>query len=314
METLLAVMMYVVLLSGIGLISLWVGCVWIEFRKDRVPSLLYHRFSPRKEIAKWEKGDDNAKYVCSSESFFEQMKYLKEEGYTALSLDEFLLIKDGRTALPERPIIITCDDGFESNYRYAFPVWKKFGLKATIFVTPDKGSPNFKKYQASDSPLTDEQIIEMEQNGISMESHGMTHQYLSTMPEDKIKWELTESKRVLEKLLGKQVKFLAIPSGAYNLTVKKWTISAGYEAVFGMGKGSNNQSSDGFNLKRVVVGKDMGISEFRELLDPWTSAKLRFLGLFQELTFKALGPGGIDKLRDWLYRTGAINLIRPRTI
>lgn len=285
-------------------ISVWgVGSIAQEYRKDRVPALLYHHFASKVNDSKHEQGNYDPVYFCYDTAFDEQMNYLHREGYTTISLGDFVAFQEGKRPLPAKPIIITFDDGFMSNYLYAFPVLKKYGLTATIFVTLDPNSPNYKKYAHVDSPLTQEQIKEMSEYGISIESHSMTHPYLSRLNPEVVRWELEESKKRLQDILGKPVDYLAIPSGAYDRTVKKLVKGAGYKATFCMLKGSNNKQSDRFALRRLVVGRDFTLEDFSRILQPATACYLRLTSSMQNFLLLSLGPGGLDKLRNALYQS-----------
>ena len=275
-----------------------------EYCYRRVPALLYHQIISKEKIDKGELINEEPVYVCYDTAFAEQMAYLNKESYTTISLDEFLAFQQGEKPLPPKPILITFDDGFMSNYQYAFPVLKKYGMKATIFVTPEQESENFKKYAAVDSPLSKEQIKEMSDYGISMESHAMTHCNLTDLKPDAIRWELEESKKVLEKATSKPVCFLAIPSGAYNRTIKRLAIKSGYRAVFGkMLKGSNNVFSNPYALRRNVIARDFSIDDFRDSLKPATACQLRLTSFLQNLLLSLLGLRRFDALRDGLHRT-----------
>src|SRR5437867_12744919 len=118
------------------------------------------------KIGEGEEDKYDRAYFCYDTAFDEQMNYLHQERYTTISLDDFLAFQEGRKSLPAKPIILTFDDGFMSNYLYAFPILKKYGMKATIFVTLDPNCQNFRKYADVDLPLTREQMIEMSDYGI----------------------------------------------------------------------------------------------------------------------------------------------------
>lgn len=272
-----------------------------EHRKDRIPALLYHRFISKDDYLNGRVKESDRVYVCYDTALQEQMEYLDREGYTTISLQDLIDCQQGKRSLPKKPIIITCDDGFSSNYKYAFPIWKRLGMKATIFVTPDVTSENFRKYAESDSPLSHEQLQEMSAYGISIESHGMTHRYLTELESQELQWELRESKRALEKITRTPVKFLAIPSGAYNGKVKKCAQAAGYRAVFCMLKGSNNLRSNPFALRRVVIAREYSLKDFILVLQPITATQLRLSSFFQDALMRLLGPKGLDQLRDWIY-------------
>ena len=142
------------LLAGGGLfvLSYVAYSVLQEFRADRVPALLYHRLIPSQGMNIGQPTGYDRSYVTFDTAFAEQMAHLYSEGYTTISLDHFLAYREGIASLPPKPIIITFDDGFASNYHYAFPILKKYGMTATIFVTPDRECENFKKNAPTDSP------------------------------------------------------------------------------------------------------------------------------------------------------------------
>jgi len=272
-----------------------------EYRNDRVPALLYHHFAPGGSDEK-HTNDYHPVYFCYDTAFDEQMNYLRRQGYTAISLDDFLAFQKNRKTLPPKPILLTFDDGFMSNYLYAFPILKKYGMTATLFMTVDRSADNFKKYAAVDAPLTEPQLKEMSNAGIAIESHSMTHRYLSNLEPDVIRWELSESRKSLEMLLQRPVKFIAIPSGAYDKTVKRLVRTAGYEAAFCMLKGTNHRRSDPYALRRLVIGRDFTIEDFERILEPRTGLFLRLTSSMQNILLFLLGPRRLDALRDFVYR------------
>jgi peptidoglycan/xylan/chitin deacetylase (PgdA/CDA1 family) len=282
-----------------------------EFRRDRVPALLYHQLVPRDKPCLVELTNPHRAYVVYDNAFAEQMAYLDREGYTPISLDDFLAYQEGQALLPERPIILTFDDGFASNYHYAFPILKRYGMRATIFATPDRGCENFKKHAATDSPLTQAQMREMSEYDISIQSHGMTHRYLTELESDVVRWELIESKKTLENILQRPVEYLAVPSGAYNRAVKTLAKEAGYKAVFCMLKGSNNKKSDRYALRRLVIGREVSINDFQRILQPSMGCYLRFTSSVQNILHFTLGPRGLDALRDLLYGSWLGSVLTP---
>jgi peptidoglycan/xylan/chitin deacetylase (PgdA/CDA1 family) len=292
------------IIASIFLVTAWATHSIIqEHRKDRVPALLYHHFASKKHRPHDTLGNYDPVYFCYDTAFDEQMKYLYDEGYTTISLDDFVAFQNGKKRLPPKPIIVTFDDGFMSNYVFAFPILKKYGMTATIFVTLDPTAENFKKYAQVDSPLTHEQIREMSEYGISIESHSMTHPYLSRLTSEVIRWELDESKKRLQEMLKKSIHYIAIPSGAYDRTVKQLVKETGYRAAFCMLKGTNNKNSDPFALRRLVIGRDYSLGDFRKILQPATACYLRLTSSVQNALLFTLGPGGLDRFRNLLYRS-----------
>ncbi len=296
---------FVFLIAGLAAFTIvWVvQAIVLETRKDRVPALLYHHFMSSGDKEK-DLSEYHPAYFCTDAAFEEQMKYLVREGYHTISLDDFMAFQAGQESLPSKPIILTFDDGFATNYQYAFPILKKYGLTATIFVTLDPNCRNFQKWRKADRPLTYEEIQEMSDYGISIESHSMTHPYLSKLAPQSARWELEESKHRLEEILKKPIRYIAIPSGAYSGIVKHLIDQIGYKAAFCMLKGTNNKISDRLALRRLVIGRDFNLEDFRRVLQPAGAIHLRLAGSLQNTLLAVLGPGGLDALRDGLYGLG----------
>lgn len=95
-------------------------------RGTPVPVLMYHHFI--------EKGSAQTDTVVSAQAFDEQMGALREAGYTAITPGQLIDYVDGAGELPEKPILITMDDGYTSNLTIAAPILEKHGMTATVFV------------------------------------------------------------------------------------------------------------------------------------------------------------------------------------
>ena len=187
----------------------------------QVPILMYHH------VAQEGEGSD----IISAARLEEHMKALLDAGYTAVTFAELRAWVEQGTPLPEHPVVITFDDGYESNYTLAYPILKQYGMKATIFAVgvsmgkdtyKDTGVPMFPHFSLA-------QAQEMEQSGvITIGSHGYDiHQVAGRDPEPirqgvlqlegESDWEyadfLKEDCRKMEQLLGKQPGILAYPYG-----------------------------------------------------------------------------------------------------
>lgn len=178
--------------------------------------------------------------------FDAQMDYLVENGYTSISPEELYKGLNGEISLPEKSVLITFDDGYVDNYTNAFPILKYYGLKATIFVIPALVSKDVRY-------LTWEQLQEMEQSGVTVQSHTLNHRKLEELPDDEIRAELLNSKLILEENLGHAVEFLAYPTGTYNLHIAGIARDCGYKGAFTIKYGNVDLGSNLFALERVPI-------------------------------------------------------------
>ncbi|MCH7946091.1 MAG: polysaccharide deacetylase family protein, partial [Armatimonadetes bacterium] len=208
-----------------------------------VPVLMYHRvkYLTPKEAQSPLLRD----LTVSPEEFERQVAYLVEEGFTFLFAREVeQAVREG-TRLPEKAVVITLDDGYIDNFEQAYPILKKYGAKATIFMTtvnltrPDR--------------LHAEHLVVMRRNQVRYGSHTVHHYDLTSLVPDVLDFELVESKRVLEEILGDEIDSLAYPAGAYNEIVVLHALGAGYRAGWKKGGGMVTPDEDLMLLPRVRV-------------------------------------------------------------
>ena len=180
------------------------------------------------------------------DDFEAQMKYLSENGYHTISPDELYDSLAGTGELPENPVLITFDDGYVDNYTNAYPILKKYGFKATIFVITSFLGKD-KNY------MTWDQARELDANGISIESHTVDHKSMTDLTDEQLRMELVESKKKAEKELGHPVEYMAYPTGTYNLHIAQMVKEAGYKAAFTIKYGNVDKASNIYALERVPI-------------------------------------------------------------
>ena len=188
---------------------------WHNKRTDvKIPVLLYHNFV----ITVPNEDSDNFNYINTPESFEENIKVLLDNGYTIISMKELNDANNLRIELPPKPILITFDDGYYSNYEYIYPILKKYNVKASIFVVTDKMGKEIDgiKY------LGWNECLEMQESElVEIFSHSKRHVFYDKLPVREICNDVTESYKVIEEKLGnKKFKAFAYPYGAYT----KWTV------------------------------------------------------------------------------------------
>lgn len=214
---------------------------------EGVPVLMYHSVSS-------EKG--NALKV-PPEQLDEQFKYLKENGYTLISLDDLYNYLENNAEIPEKSIVLTFDDGYEDNYTALFPLLKKYGFRATVFVITgyvDKVG----------GYLTSSQLKEMNDYGVDLESHTVNHDHLKTLSKDKQLATLTESKAFLEKLLNKKINYIAYPYGEYNNDTLECAKEAGYKLALTTDGRWAMKKNGIFSLDRVYISSQFSMDVFKD--------------------------------------------------
>ena len=168
----------------------------------KVPILMYHNLLEGSAA-----GDS---LNVSAEAFDDQMNQLKARGYNTITFSNLYDHYMNGSPLAENPVIITFDDGYESNYTIGYPILKKYGLKACIFVITDAiGHSNY---------LDEEQIREIASSGvIDIQSHSASHSYfLYSDTEENIADELLKSRSRIESITGKDVNVFCYTCGKYS--------------------------------------------------------------------------------------------------
>lgn len=194
--------------------------------------------------------------------FDAQMNYLSSHGYVSITPDELYSGLSGKLELPKKPVLITFDDGYADNYTNAYPILRRYGMRATIFVIPAFVGV-YQNY------LTWDEILEMQDGGITFESHTMNHSKLEELPDDEIRSELLNSKAVLEEKLGQPVEFLAYPTGTYNLHIAGIAKEVGYKGAFTIKYGNVDLGSNFFAIERVPIFNSAGhtMKDFYERIE-----------------------------------------------
>lgn len=217
------------------------------------PILMYHAFAAP--------GDPVSRYIIGIEEFQRQMAYLERHRYRVLSLTEIAERIGAGEALPARSVALTIDDGYLDNYELAYPVLRRFGFPATIYIVSSRvGGVND---WDSNSPLAGrplvnwEQAREMAENGIEIGAHTRSHPHLTTIPSDQVQEELAGSKDEIEAALGLPVRHFAYPHGDVDAEVERIAARVGFESSCSVRSGLNNFGDPLHRLYRTeILGTD----------------------------------------------------------
>ncbi|MBN2016789.1 MAG: polysaccharide deacetylase family protein [Candidatus Cloacimonetes bacterium] len=210
-------------------------------------------------------------YTITKEQFKQQMALVNELNYHAISVSDFLSIKDQKNLRETKEFGLTFDDGYANNYIYCLPELEKYNFRATFFITTsliDLGR-GFSK----------EQIYSLSEKDMEIGSHTVNHAFLPNLPDHALRFELEESKRQLEDIINKPVLSLSLPGGRGNKKILKFAHEAGYKSICTSVYHPNDENTDPFSLGRVPIKRNYSLELFEKIVIQdkrvWKSMKFK---------------------------------------
>ncbi len=198
------------------------------------------------------------RYALVPERFRQQLRYLKWRGYAPISLDDLHNYFINKTiSLPDKPVIITFDDGYMDNYENALPILKEQNVPATLFIVSgliNKTNRWIISEGYPERPLMGwTEIREMQKNGMTIGSHTVNHCRLTTLDLKDAKREIEDSKKFLEDSLGTQINHFAYPYGDMKDSIMNMTRDAGYRTACSTRSGFNSEQVSPYELRRLEI-------------------------------------------------------------
>ena len=223
-----------------------------------VPILTYHDIE---EVSK-------SRFAITSALFEQQLRYLKENGYVGITLNELDRFLRYEQPLPKKAVVITIDDGYKSAKTVAAPLLKKYGFPATFFIYTDF-------IGAGKHALSWDEVRELKAQGFEVQAHSKTHSNLAVPPANespadlaaRLEGEIVATKQLMEKRLGGEVRYFAYPYGGFDPEVVARVKAAGYQIGFGAKKGANPFFMDRYRLKRYSVFMEKDLTKFIQMLE-----------------------------------------------
>jgi len=216
-----------------------------------VPIILYHRIdiSPI-----------NSQYYVPPAKFEEEMKLLHDWGYQTISTELLIKAITEGADLPPRPLLITFDDGHLNNYTTAFPIMKKYGFTGVLYIVAN--------YMGVDQYMTADQIKEMAAAGWEVGSHSISHADLTALDPYRQRYEVVESRTILEEALGVPVRTIAYPFGISSPGVIDYAHFAGYIGGMSLGYTYDQGVGNLFTMQRRDIKGTYDVKQFAAFL-PW---------------------------------------------
>ncbi|SNX54330.1 polysaccharide deacetylase family protein [Thermoanaerobacterium sp. RBIITD] len=228
-----------------------------------IPVLMYHHILKKSE----NKFNDN-EAIINAEDFEEEMKVLHDNNYKTATLKELEQFVKCNLKLPKKTVVITFDDGYLSNYIYTYPILKKYGFKASIFVITGNLKNESSLFDPSGIQYLSYKEMLLSSDVFSFESHtrnlhdlvapGKTRLLASS--DDIVINDLTYSRNLLNS------SYFAYPYGLYTNHLIDILKNIGYTMAFTMEKGYVKPNDNPFTLKRQFIGPKTTLDQFKKII------------------------------------------------
>lgn len=219
-------------------------------RYPPVAVLGYHAFTEEK--------NPSDSFMMNIDKFEEQLKYLKKHHYHTLTLQELYEYKQGKITIPAKSVLITMDDGYQSNYDLAFPLLKKYNMHAVVFYIGE----NIEKENSSYMTLDTIKKVQQEYDNIEIASHSYGLHYEEALKQSKT--EIENDFKKMKTIIS--TDFFAYPYGNYNDTIISVLKEQKYKLAFTFGPGSKHRKmyyfDNNYEIPRLNISNDMPLWKF----------------------------------------------------
>ena len=216
--------------------------LFIVLQSLRIPVLMYHQIGP-----------NAARYVTPLWKFEQEMDWLKSQGYSSVTLSQVYDYMFNGGTLPPNPVMITFDDATAGQWDAAAALDAR-GMKGTFFII------------TGNTALSPDQLRSLDARGHEIESHTVSHPFLTQLSDGDLAFQLSQSKASLQAILGKPVRFVAYPYGDFNGRVENATAAAGYSAGIAAWGGQDWTPDKRWQEPRVEISGLLSLSDFAALV------------------------------------------------
>lgn len=225
-----------------------------------VPVLMYHAVAAAPN-------DATRVLSVAPEAFAEQMALLGDRGFTPVTTAELAAGWRSGGPLPERPVLVTFDDGYEGVHRHCLPVLAEHGFRASLFVSTGWIRGAHDNGAAPDTMLDWEQVRRLADAGVETGGHSHTHPQLDQLTDEELRLELLRCREIVSGELGTPPASFAYPYGYSSRRVRRAVREAGFAQALAVGNGLARRSQGPYALQRVTVRRSTSIEEFERLVE-----------------------------------------------
>jgi peptidoglycan/xylan/chitin deacetylase (PgdA/CDA1 family) len=213
-----------------------------------LPVLLYHSISDHAS-------PEVARFAIAPKVFDEHMRHLAEEGYSSMTVTELVPVLHGQREVPERPVLVTFDDGFRDFLTTALPILQRHGIAATLYATTGfiGAATTPGSNRSGDEMLSWHDLAEVVRQGVEVGGHTHTHPTLDTLPHAAARDEINGCKERIEQRLGVTVRSFAYPHGYSSAWVRRAVADAGYTSACAVGNAMSHPRDDPFAIARLML-------------------------------------------------------------
>ena len=223
--------------------------IQLPLEEVRIPILMYHSISD---------GDSNNSLLVPPTLFDQHIKWLSDNGFKSMSLDE---VSIARTTgkVPEKPVVITFDDGYADNYTEAFPILQKYNMKGTFFIITDKSDKDG-YFMSSDM------LKEMKENGMEIENHTAYHLELNTLSREEQVASIENAQVFLNDIIGVKSQHLCYPVGRYDDITIEVAKELDIDLAVTTESGISSFGDESHKLKRIRISP-MSVESFSSIFE-----------------------------------------------
>ncbi|WP_191971293.1 polysaccharide deacetylase family protein [Streptomyces luteolifulvus] len=224
-----------------------------------VPILMYHSVAAGPN-------DATRDLSVAPEAFARQLSLIADLGFAPVGTAALAAHWRSGSPLPERPVLITFDDGYEGVHRHALPALAEHGFAATLFVTTGWLRGPHDTGGGLDTMLDWDQVRDLVAADVEIGGHSHTHPQLDRLDDTGLRSELILCKEIVSDELGTVPASFAYPYGYSSRRVREAVREVGYAQALAVGNGLARRRQGPYALRRVTVRRSTGIAEFERLL------------------------------------------------